>query len=237
MSAGPEKFSVRWRKSRDAGVSRYELQYQTKPENGGSWPSAWTAISETIAAEAGVTTYSVRTRRAGLGPSLPLPGAGRERGGSGPLVGGVLAAGGSAAAGGDDAHGARGRGGRDRNWTYLKREQGVGWSRLWASIPGSGVNTTSHTFSGLTEGQSYTFPVKALRRPPRRQAQRPRVRRRRWGSIPRRTGPRRGLRHAAGGEGHAHRGWERHAELERRPRYQQLGRGLGERDAATRRRT
>ena len=172
MSAGPEKFSVRWRKSSDAGVSGYELQYQTTPASGGPWPSSWTSVGETIAAEASVTIYQYEheglnsdlryryqvraVNAAGAGPwSAPFGGGGRRPrlpparsrryGGAGEVVLAWTPVGSSV-----------------RNWTYLKREQGVGWSRLWASIPGSDATTTSPTVSGLTEGHWYTFKVRAM---------------------------------------------------------------------------
>ena len=161
MSAGSEKFSVRWRKSRDAGVSRYELQYQTKPENGGSWPSAWTAIGETIAAEAGVTIYQYEHE--GLDSDLRYRYQVRavNAAGAGPWSAAFWPQG--AVAGGDDAHGAGGRGGRDRAGVDVGGEQCAQLDLPEAGAGGGleppmGVDyrqrrdTKSHTFSGLTEG-------------------------------------------------------------------------------------
>ena len=90
---------MRWRKSSDAGVSSYELQYQTTPARGRGTLAIVVDVRRQDHCCRGEHhnlpghDLPVRTRGAGLGPSLPLPGAGRERGRGGPLVRAVLAAG------------------------------------------------------------------------------------------------------------------------------------------------
>ena len=39
---------------------------------------------------------------------------------------------------------------------------GTSWSPDWTDIPGSGAGTTGHTVTGLTNGTTYTFQVRAV---------------------------------------------------------------------------
>ena len=146
-------------------VSAYELRYQSTAWDANVWPDSWTAISDTIAANATEYLhrnldssrryrYQLRARNgvdAGKW-SRAFPDVGIRPGA--PLLEARTAASGSVAlhwsAGPTDA----------TRWEHRRRQDGGNWS-AWITIPGADASTAAHTVSGLTEDATYHFQLRA----------------------------------------------------------------------------
>ena len=150
----------------DSTACAYELRYQSTALDADSWPEEWTTIDETIAASAteylhgGLDPdrryrYQVRARNnVGAGEwSRPFPRTAARPGAA------VLSAR-TAASGSVALSWSATRAGALR-WEYRQRPAGGGWG-TWTAIADSGVRTTTHTVSDLTEDAHYDFQVRAV---------------------------------------------------------------------------
>ena len=146
-------------------ICTYELQYQSTAWDATSWPDSWTAISDTVAANATKhlhssldldRRYRYRLRAAnnlGAGDwSAVFPETGARP--SAPILEARTAASGSVAlswsAGPPDA----------TRWEHRQRQEGGRWS-TWSEISSAGASTAEHTVSGLTEDATHHFQLRA----------------------------------------------------------------------------
>ena len=171
VTAGPRSVALSWSSNGNGGSAITGWKYASS-EDGGSF-GAWTAIpgsgagttSYTVTGLSESTSYRFKVLAANsVGDGAESP----ESDAVTPLAPATPPAPAKPAATRGDqsvtlSWSSNGDGGAAiTRWEYVKNENGGSFETSWTRMSGSGAGTRSHTVTGLTNGTSYQFKVRAV---------------------------------------------------------------------------
>ncbi len=163
--AGDGQVALSWDDPGDATITAWQYAWRTEEAAPGPWraiaPSDATTARHTVTGLKNGETYRFRIRALNGGG----PGPASAEAAATPMLAVPARPTGLTATAGDEQATLRWPDPGNASitgWQYQHRLSDAAWGNGWSTIPGSAARTTSHTITGLTNGESYSFRIRAV---------------------------------------------------------------------------